>query len=136
MISASFTYDGGHFSYRYCAERVSTQRSADRVYLNYDTEIYLMDMEKQAKNTHLDALHVRNHAPFAAFACKRSLANMVKKQVYTGHWDRSIPHVGFFATRDIQPGEELSYMRLDEGAAKKNEGRICACGHPECKGRL
>ena len=108
----------------------------DRLQHNLDTEIYLMDIDKgQAKNMHLDALYVRNHAAFAAFACLKKLANMEKRKVFTCHWDRAVPHVGLYAKRDIAPGEELSYMRTDE-AVRGGAARSCACGHEECTGRL
>lgn len=33
---------------------------------------------------------------------------MRKAKLLTNHWDARIPHIGFYATRDIQPGEELT----------------------------
>lgn len=125
----------GAFIMEYAAERVSMQRGEERSRNLPDTEVYMMDLSLQAKDLRLDALSVRNHAAFAAFSCSKPLRNMEKKRVLTQHWDAKVPHVGFYATRDIQPMEELSYMRLDEMAGR-NAVRNCYCGHQECCGRL
>jgi hypothetical protein len=112
----------------------------------------------------LDALYVRNHAAYAAFACTKKLANLERRPLWTNHCarrhnpdpesrrerrrrrhgrtcthvrrtarkhgvcdtclrvvrypscvvrtgDAKVPHVGFFALRDIEPNEELAYLR-------------------------
>ena len=51
---------------------------------------------------YLDALTVRNHAPFAAFACSTHYRNLKKVRMFASHWDKQVPHVGYFAYRDIQ----------------------------------
>ena len=33
------------------------------------------------------------------------------QKVYTYHWDKDFPLVVYYAKRDIQPGEELTYRR-------------------------
>ena len=95
-----------------------------------------MDMIKSAAAfMKLDALEVRNHAAFAAFACSSQFANIRKQRVSTQHWDARMPHVGFFATRDILPGEELAYYRQDE-EAKRSSHEVCHCNLEGCRRRL
>ena len=44
--------------------------------------------------------------------------------------------VGFFATRDIEPGEELTYLRSDIEPSPSNSDRNCNCGQPMCSLRI
>ena len=94
--------------------------------------MYLMDLPKGS--CALDAFQARNHSAFAAFACRKKFSNMCKRHTYTSHWDKKIPHVGFYATRDIEPYEELTYLRIDK--EDKNSTINCHCGHPDCSGLL
>ena len=105
-------------------------------------EVYLMDPAdggiRTNKYMHIDALYVRNHAAFASFACSKKLANMNREWGFSAHWDTRMCHVGFYATRNIEPGEELSYLRLDEEPSKRSSRfeRVCGCKRPECSGRI
>ena len=49
--------------------------------------------------------------------------------MHTFHWDEEVPHVGFFAKRDIQPNEELTYIR---DSSDKKAPLNCGCGLPDC----
>ena len=53
----------------------------------------------------IDALHACNAAGFVNFAC---VPNMAARGVLCEHSDAALPHVAFFATRDIAAGEELT----------------------------
>ena len=123
------------FVMEYVAERLTPARSAERLKDDPNIETYIMDLEKHRGNFSLDALAVRNHAAFAAFACSRMLANLKKRKVYSNVWDPNGAHVGFFSTRDIEPGEELMYLREDENP-NPGTGRICGCGHRDCAGYI
>ena len=57
-----------------------------------------------------------------------------RARLHTHHWDHRYPHKGFYAKRDIQPNEELTYMR--EGTHVKGSQFNCHCGHEECTGML
>ena len=57
---------------------------------------------RRRAGVYLDALTVRNHAPFAAFACSTHYRNLQKRRMFASHWDKQVPHVGYFAYRDIQ----------------------------------
>ena len=123
------------FVMEYVAERLTPARSAERLKDDPNIETYIMDLEKHRGNFSLDALAVRNHAAFAAFACSSRLANLKKAKVYSNLWDPCGAHVGFFSTRDIEPGEELMYLRED-GNPNPGTGRICGCGHRDCAGYI
>merc|ERR1719424_2685986 len=114
------------FVMEYVAERVSEARLIERKKDDPNVEVYIMDLPRGAKDTHLDALTVRNHAAFAAFACSTDYRNLEKRAMHTQHWDPKVPHVGFFATRDIEPMEELQYLRNDVAPSKKST-RNCNC---------
>jgi len=122
----------GEFIMEYVGERVSTARADIRIVFP-DVETFIMGIENV--DLSIDALEVRNHAAFAAFACKKRFANMEKVKLYTYHWDQAVPHVGFYATCDIQPGEELTYLRTDKPAARDGHLR-CMCGNEDCAHRL
>ena len=51
------------------------------------------------------------------------------------HWDTFMPHVAFFATRDINPGEELCYMRTDRASDLSSSVYACKCGRVGCTGK-
>ena len=86
-------------------------------------------------------------AAFANFGCLRATCNMEMRAVLTQHWDRDKPHACFFATRDIEAGETLTYLR-DQAAITAVSGRVgavvqggvapkpikCLCGHLGCRG--
>ena len=93
----------------------------------------------------IDALSARNLSAFANFACSNSACNMEKRACVSQHWDARVPHAAFFATRDISPGEILTYRR-DEGATsvarafsgdprRRDAAAIqCQCGQVDCLG--
>ena len=65
--------------------------------------------------THRMPYHTPHHTPHpmpyhtpAPPHARLPQANMEKKKLLTYHWDSRIPHVGFYANRDIQPNEELT----------------------------
>ena len=101
-----------------------------------DIDVYVMDMEGSAKkHLKLDALVVRNHAAFAAFACSTKFRNMKKTRYATSHWDPRLPQIGFYATRDIEPGEELTYLRTDGEPDLRKSHTTCGCRLPGCSTR-
>ncbi|PIN21514.1 histone H3 (Lys9) methyltransferase SUV39H1/Clr4, required for transcriptional silencing [Handroanthus impetiginosus] len=60
--------------------------------------------------------------------------NLVNHQVLVESMDSQLAHIGFYASRDIALGEELTYdfqYKLLPG-----EGCLCLCGASSCRGRL
>jgi len=144
----------------YVGERVSPALGnpgdpRGRPYVEPDVEVYIMEVPgKQAAavaipaaalavaiaavvaaQMFLEALLTRNHSAFAAFACSRYYANMEKRSVHWQHWDSRVPHVAYFATRDINPGDELCYMRGD-GLELSSSDSTCKCGREHCSGKF
>ena len=72
---------------------------------------------------------------FAAFACRPAYANMEKKPRFCSHWDKRVFHVAFLAKCNIQPGEELTYLRVD-GPPPANSTKNCKCGAPGCNRKM
>ena len=127
------------FVMEYCGERTSKKRADERSRRQPLVEEYVMEVDEGrgalGTGLRIDALHVRNLAAFAAFACRTKHANMMKRKVLWQHWDTQVPHACFFAKRDIEPGEELTYLRRDCDPPS-NSTKNCACGAPDCSGRL
>ena len=81
----------------------------------------------------IDALHARNVSAFANFAC---FPNMRKGPLLGKHWDARLPHAAFFATRNIEAGEELTYRRDDRATSslRAAHSRVrCLCGDRDCR---
>ena len=125
----------GQFIMEYCGERVSSACQRSRKQRIEDMEVYCMDLLGKGE-AFIDAFHVRNTAAFAAFACCKLYANMEKQPWLSSHWDKQLSHVAFVATRDIQPGEELEYMRRDGETPGKSSTMGCRCGRPDCQKRV
>lgn len=125
------------FIMEYVAERISMTRGEERVKDTPDIETYLMDVQTYGgKQLELDALIVRNHAAYAAFTCSTRFRNMKKQRFVTSHWDPRVPQVGFVATRDIEPGEELTYFRTDEEPKIGTSHQTCGCRKLGCTRRI
>ena len=79
-----------------------------------------------------------NAARFANHSCE---PNMISIEVWIETDDSRLPHVAFFALRDIMPGEELTYdynYGVTSDAPDDGAKRIrCHCGSREhCRGYL
>ncbi|CAA0841721.1 Histone-lysine N-methyltransferase- H3 lysine-9 specific SUVH5 [Striga hermonthica] len=67
--------------------------------------------------------------------------NVYAQDVCYDHTDKRIPHIMFFATRDIPPWEELAYdYNYKPDTVRDANGNIktkdCFCGSRQCRGRL
>ncbi|KAI5076200.1 hypothetical protein GOP47_0008265 [Adiantum capillus-veneris] len=79
----------------------------------------------------IDATKYGNVARFINHSC---CPNLVNYQVLVESMDCQLAHIGLYATRDINIGEELAYdyrYKLLPG-----KGCPCHCGAIECRGRL
>lgn len=118
----------------YVAERIDSTTVASRMNSFPTTDNYLMQVAK-GTGVQLDAYYVRNIAAFAAFACQTKFANMTKTTWLWQHWDKMTCHAVFVAKRNIDPGEELTYLRSDASPVDRSPFN-CQCGDPECSGRV
>ncbi|XP_060193167.1 histone-lysine N-methyltransferase SUVR5 isoform X2 [Lycium barbarum] len=79
----------------------------------------------------IDATNYGNVSRYINHSCS---PNLVNYQVLVESMDHQVAHIGFYASRDILAGEELTYnyrYKLLPG-----EGYPCLCGSSNCKGRL
>jgi len=129
----------GDFIMEYVGERVSQVERKRREDRAADMGTYEMDTDEKntsEKKTFICAFHVRNIAAFAAFACRKKMANMARTRTLCQHWDRDFVHVVFSATEDVPAGTELTYMRCNEGDPPSSSTYNCKCAHPECSERF
>ncbi|CEO98264.1 unnamed protein product (mitochondrion) [Plasmodiophora brassicae] len=75
-------------------------------------------------STHIDASECGNVSRFFNHSCEPNLA----VRTFRVDW-LSPARVGFFAARDIEPGEELEFSYGDV----TDQGRACHCGKPRCR---
>ncbi|XP_051121071.1 histone-lysine N-methyltransferase SUVR5 [Andrographis paniculata] len=79
----------------------------------------------------IDATNYGNISRYINHSCA---PNLVNHQVLVESMDSHLAHIGFYASRDISPWEELTYdfryKRLP------GEGWPCLCGATNCRGRL
>lgn len=79
----------------------------------------------------IDATKYGNVSRFVNHSCS---PNLVNHQVLVESMECQLPHIGFYASRDIAPGEELTYdYQYDQ---LPGEECPCLCGASNCRGRL
>ena len=126
------THCKGQFVLEYVGEHVSQPEAARRA----DGSCILpLPRRGHAPSTAgIDALHARNAAGFVNFACA---PNMAARGVLSEHWDAALPHVAFFATRDIAAGEELTTADVssqDSSATRRRRGGSASADAPTAEG--
>ncbi|KAL2612937.1 hypothetical protein R1flu_024629 [Riccia fluitans] len=96
-----------------------------------DAHIDISGTGRRSKPFVIDATSQGNVARFINHSCA---PNLVNYQVLVESMDAQLAHIGLFASRDIEAGEELAYdyrYRLLPG-----KGCPCHCGAKNCRGRL
>ncbi|KAL3680164.1 hypothetical protein R1sor_023120 [Riccia sorocarpa] len=96
-----------------------------------DAHIDISGRGRRCKPFVIDATSQGNVARFINHSCA---PNLVNYQVLVESMDAQLAHIGLFASRDIEIGEELAYdyrYRLLPG-----KGCPCHCGAKNCRGRL
>ena len=79
----------------------------------------------------IDAHEMGNFTRFFNHLCE---PNMISIRMLNRHHDFRFPHLAFFTTRDILPGEELGFDYGDGFWSVKNENGIyCCCKNKSCK---
>ena len=128
----------GDFVVEYVGELVSAAEADRRSTLCPEAGTYHFQVPsgRTAAREHdviIDAYTVRNVAAFINFSCE---PNLEARPIAAQSGDPRLNRVGFFATRDVVPGEELSYRRDKNAFTKKSrEGALrCLCGSAKCIG--
>ncbi|XAR73921.1 Histone-lysine N-methyltransferase [Bertholletia excelsa] len=100
----------------------------------YDIDAHINDMSRLVEGQVpyvIDSMHYGNVSRYINHSC---LPNLVNHQVLVESMDCQLAHIGLYAKRDIEAGEELTYdyrYKLHPG-----EGCRCHCKSANCKGRL
>lgn len=98
---------------------------------NIDAHLDVVGVKSISKPFVIDATKYGNVARFINHGCE---PNLINYEVLVESLDCQLAHIGFFAKRDIAPGEELAYdfrYKLLPG-----KGCPCQCGSSKWRGRL
>ncbi|KAF7148964.1 hypothetical protein RHSIM_Rhsim03G0159400 [Rhododendron simsii] len=124
----------GRFVCEYTGELLQEQEAEERV----DNDEYLFDIGKNGSGFTIDAAKFGNVGRFINHSCS---PNLYAQNVLYDHDDKRMPHIMFFATKNIPPLRELTYdynykvdrVRDGNGDIKRKD---CYCGSRSCSGRL
>ncbi|XP_057491802.1 histone-lysine N-methyltransferase SUVR5-like [Actinidia eriantha] len=100
----------------------------------YDIDAHINDMSRFIEGQIpyvIDAMNYGNVSRYINHSCS---PNLVNHQVLVESMDSQLAHIGLYASRDIDAGEELTHgyrYKLLPG-----EGQPCHCGASNCRGRL
>ncbi|XP_023744277.1 histone-lysine N-methyltransferase SUVR5 [Lactuca sativa] len=141
-VRAGEPIDRGTFICEYIGEVVDEHEAKKRRH-RYDREgcgfIYEIDarindmirlIEGEAPYA-IDATKFGNVSRYINHSCSPNLEN---HQVLIESLDSELSHIGLYASRDIAPGEELSFDYMNK--APPGKGCQCKCGAVNCRGRL
>ncbi|KAE9465049.1 hypothetical protein C3L33_03034, partial [Rhododendron williamsianum] len=131
--SRDFIQSGG-FVCEYTGELLQELEAEERV----SNDEYLFDIGKNGSGFTIDAARFGNVGRFINHSCS---PNLYAQNVLYDHDDKRMPHIMFFATKNIPPLRELTYdynykvdrVRDGNGNIKRKD---CYCGSRSCSGRL
>ncbi|XP_065068575.1 histone-lysine N-methyltransferase EHMT1-like isoform X2 [Rhopilema esculentum] len=119
----------GSFVLNYVGEVISDDEADRR-----GDDSYLFDLDMKNSNDEdncLDANFYGNCGRFINHSCE---SNLVPVRVFTHHRDWRFPGIAFFASRDIEAYEGLSFDYGDKfWEIKKKSGLRCQCDSANCK---
>ncbi|KAF5280661.1 hypothetical protein FQA39_LY05309 [Lamprigera yunnana] len=116
----------GTFVCEYIGE-VITDLEADR----REDDCYVFDLDSRDSDAFcIDAKRYGNFARFINHSCD---ANLVPIRVFIDHHDIRFPRIAFFANKDINADEELSFDYGERFWIVKYKSFTCACCATNCK---
>ena len=122
----------GSFVVEYIGEVITTDE-AERRGVEYDksgfSTLFDLDAAGDAECEYtIDATYRCGVARFLNHSCE---PNLRQTSVWVDTLSLALPRIAFFATRDIQPLEELTFdYKYEENAAATMR---CHCGAPSCR---
>jgi len=121
------------YLFEYAGEYVNEEEFKRRQQQYLDRQLR-MQYQLCLGKIYIDATRYGNVGRFMNHSCE---PNVKAFEVFTDHHDTSFPRIGFFAARDIEAGEELtwSYGSVHEESRKITDFP-CHCGTSKCKGFL
>ncbi|OWR50996.1 histone-lysine N-methyltransferase EHMT2 like protein [Danaus plexippus plexippus] len=118
----------------YRGELVTSERADARTDDQYMFALDLKpDLLEQCSDKTLlcvDACRFGSAARFMNHSCRPSAAPV---RVFTSGRDLRLPHVAFFALRDLAPGDELTFDYGDKFWSVKSKWMKCECESPDCR---
>ncbi|KAL7141263.1 hypothetical protein ABFS83_08G041800 [Erythranthe nasuta] len=100
----------------------------------YEIDAHINDMSRLIEGEVPYVIDSTNYGNVSRYVNHSCSPNLVNHQVLVESMDSQLAHIGFYASRDIALGEELTYdfrYKLLTG-----EGSPCLCGASNCRGRL
>jgi hypothetical protein len=122
----------GAFICEYIGQIVNKETAMTKINLNMIKKKpnYVLQIrehyEKMTISTFIDAEEKGNISRFLNHSCEPNLQFDI---IRVNHF---IPHVGFYAKRDIKQGEELTFCYSD-GIGEKDSQKLCECGSEFCR---
>lgn len=114
------------FFLRYIGEIITDFEADQR-----EDDSYLFDLDNKDGDTYcIDARRYGNIARFINHSCE---PNLIPVKVFVDHQDLKFPRIAFFAVRDIEANEELSFDYGDKFWIIKYKTFTCSCLSPKCK---
>ncbi|KAI3414204.1 hypothetical protein GPALN_011661 [Globodera pallida] len=135
-VFASALIETGRFVVEYVGEVIGEEEARRRIgTADAQEHNYLFTIREfirgECRSTFIDARHKGNISRFINHSCEPNLALQVVRL------GRQCPSLAMFASRDIQPGEELSYSYgFLAGSDAALSGKACLCGASACMGLL
>ncbi|KAG6459723.1 hypothetical protein O3G_MSEX011561 [Manduca sexta] len=118
----------------YCGELLPAARADTRAADHYMFALDVKDdlLEQCVDKTQLcvDAAVYGSAARFMNHSCRPNVAPV---RVFTACRDLRLPVVTLFATKDVQPGDELTFDYGDKFWSVKSKWMKCECGAPTCR---
>uniref|UniRef100_A0A673ATL1 Euchromatic histone-lysine N-methyltransferase 1b n=1 Tax=Sphaeramia orbicularis TaxID=375764 RepID=A0A673ATL1_9TELE len=116
----------GTFVCEYVGEIISEAEAEMR-----QNDAYLFSLDDKPQDQYcIDARFYGNISRFLNHMCE---PNLFACRVFTTHQDLRFPHIAFFASENIQAGEELGFNYGDHFWEVKCKLFSCECGSSKCK---
>jgi len=125
-VRASQPISKGSYVCEYIGEIITDFEADQR-----EDDSYLFDLDNKDGDTYcIDARRYGNIARFVNHSCD---PNLIPVKVFIDHQDLKFPRIAFFAVRDIEVNEELSFDYGDKFWIIKYKTFTCSCLSPKCK---
>lgn len=116
----------GTFICEYVGEIISDAEADVR-----ENDAYLFSLDNKVGDMYcVDARFYGNISRFINHHCE---PNLFPCRVFTSHQDLRFPHIAFFASKNINAGDELGFDYGDHFWAVKGKLFSCQCGSSKCK---
>jgi len=127
----------GEFICEYIGNILNKNSALEKINSNYmkNKPNYVLQVKENYVNisvsTYIDAEEKGNISRFLNHSCEPNLSfDLVRIEHF-------IPHVAFYANRDIKEGEELTFSYLDSGTTELSDfnesNKPCECGSSKCR---